>query len=51
MHHDDQSFDAFPAGGATVNPGCVTTLTGWPSFDRPNSTTNGIATEPATWPR
>ena len=38
-----QSFDAFPAGGSTVNPGCITTLTGGPSFDRPNSTTNGIA--------
>ncbi len=38
-----QSFDAFPAGGSTVNPGCVTTKFGGPSFDRPNSTTNGIA--------
>ena len=38
-----QSFDAFPAGGSTVNPGCITTLTGGPAFDRPNSTTNGIA--------
>jgi hypothetical protein len=38
-----QSFDAFPAGGSTVNPGCITTLAGGPAFDRPNSTTNGIA--------
>jgi hypothetical protein len=37
-----QSFDAFPAGGTTVNAGCITTLFGGPSFDRPNSTTNGI---------
>jgi len=38
-----QSFDAFPAGGTTVTPGCITTKLGGPSFDRPNSTTNGIA--------
>ena len=38
-----QSFDAFPQGGTTVNPGCITTKTGGPSFDRPNSTTAGIA--------
>jgi hypothetical protein len=37
------SFDAAPAGGTTVNPGCVTTKLGGPSFDRPNSTTAGIA--------
>ncbi len=37
------SFDAFPTGGSTVNPGCITTKTGGPSFDRPNSTTAGIA--------
>jgi hypothetical protein len=37
-----ESFDAFPAGGSTLNPGCITTKTGGPSFDRPNSTTNGI---------
>jgi hypothetical protein len=37
-----QSFDAFPAGGTTVNPGCITTLFGGPSFDRPNSSSNGI---------
>jgi hypothetical protein len=36
------SFDASPAGGTTVNPGCVTTKLGGPSFDRPNSTTAGI---------
>jgi hypothetical protein len=38
-----QSFDAFPPGGSTLNPGCITTKTGGPSFDRPNSTTAGIA--------
>ncbi len=37
------SFDASPAGGTTVNPGCITTKLGGPSFDRPNSTTAGIA--------
>ena len=37
------SFDAAPAGGTTLNPGCVTTKLGGPSFDRPNSTTAGIA--------
>jgi hypothetical protein len=36
------SFDAAPSGGTTVNPGCVTTKLGGPSFDRPNSTTAGI---------
>jgi hypothetical protein len=38
-----QSFDASPFGGTTNAPGCITTKTGGPSFDRPNSTTNGIA--------
>jgi hypothetical protein len=38
-----ESFDAFPSGGSTLNPGCITTKTGGPSFDRPNSTTAGIA--------
>lgn len=38
-----QSFDADPEGGTTLNPGCVTTKLGGPSFDRPNSSTNGIA--------
>ncbi|MGD0381471.1 MAG: hypothetical protein ABSC30_15965 [Acidimicrobiales bacterium] len=38
-----QSFDASPFGGTTTAPGCITTKTGGPSFDRPNSTTNGIA--------
>lgn len=38
-----QSFDAFPAGGSTLNPGAITTKAGGPSFDRPNSTTNGVA--------
>jgi hypothetical protein len=38
-----QSFDASPQGGTTLNPGCVTTKVGGPSFDRPNSTTAGIA--------
>ena len=37
------SFDAAPLGGTTLNPGCVTTKLGGPSFDRPNSTTAGIA--------
>ncbi|MGB7051119.1 MAG: hypothetical protein WBG41_06090 [Acidimicrobiales bacterium] len=36
------SFDAFPAGGTTVEPGCIITKVGGPSFDRPNSTTAGI---------
>jgi hypothetical protein len=36
------SFDAQPFGGTTVSPGCITTKTGGPSFDRPNSTTAGI---------
>ena len=38
-----ESFDAFPQGGSTLNPGCITTKTGGPSFDRPNSSTDGIA--------
>jgi hypothetical protein len=38
-----ESFDAFPTGGSTLTPGCITTKTGGPAFDRPNSTTNGIA--------
>ena len=38
-----QSFDANPPGGTTLNPGCITTKVGGPSFDRPNSTTAGIA--------
>jgi hypothetical protein len=38
-----QSFDASPPGGTTLNPGCITTKVGGPSFDRPNSTTAGIA--------
>jgi hypothetical protein len=37
-----QSFDAFPSGGSTLNPGCITTEFGGPSFDRPNSSTAGI---------
>ena len=36
------SYDAFPSGGSTVNPGCITTKFGGPSFDRPNSSTAGI---------
>ena len=36
------SFDAQPFGGTTTAPGCITTKTGGPSFDRPNSTTAGI---------
>jgi hypothetical protein len=36
------SFDASPAGGTTVNPGCITTKLSGPSFDRPNSSTAGI---------
>ena len=38
-----QSYDAFPQGGSTLNPGCITTKTGGPAFDRPNSSTAGIA--------
>ena len=37
------SFDAAPPGGSTLNPGCITTKLGGPSFDRPNSTTAGLA--------
>jgi ABC-type phosphate transport system substrate-binding protein len=37
------SFDAYPQGGTTTNPGCITTEPGGPSFDRPNSTTAGLA--------
>jgi hypothetical protein len=37
------SFDANPSGGTTLNPGCIITKVGGPSFDRPNSTTAGIA--------
>lgn len=37
------SFDANPSGGTTTNPGCITTKLGGPSFDRPNSTTAGLA--------
>ncbi len=37
------SFDASPPGGSTVNPGCITTKLSGPQFDRPNSTTNGVA--------
>jgi hypothetical protein len=36
------SYDAYPAGGSTLNPGCITTKFGGPSFDRPNSSTAGI---------
>jgi hypothetical protein len=37
------SFDASPFGGTTTSPGCITTKTGGPSFDRPSSTTAGVA--------
>ena len=37
------SFDASPAGGTTLNPGCITTKLGGPTFDRPNSSSAGIA--------
>jgi hypothetical protein len=39
------SFDAFPptGGGSTLSPGAITTKVGGPAFDRPNSTTNGVA--------
>jgi hypothetical protein len=36
------SFDANPAGGTTLNPGCIISKAGGPAFDRPNSTTAGI---------
>ena len=36
------SFDAYPPGGTTTNPGCIISKTGGPSFDRPNSSTAGI---------
>jgi hypothetical protein len=38
-----ESFDASPEPGTTTSPGCITTKVGGPSFDRPNSTTAGIA--------
>jgi hypothetical protein len=37
------SYDAFPQNGSTLNPGAITTKAGGPAFDRPNSTTNGVA--------
>lgn len=37
------SFDANPAGGSTTLPGAITTKLGGPAFDRPNSTTAGLA--------
>lgn len=37
------SFDAIPAGGSASSPGCITTRTGGPSFDRPNGSGNGRA--------
>ena len=36
------SFDAYPPGGSTSAPGCITTKLGGPSFDRPTSSSNGI---------
>ena len=36
------SFDAYPPGGSTTSPGCITTKLGGPSFDRPSSSSNGI---------
>lgn len=38
-----QSFDASPQGGTTTAPGSITTVVGGPTFDRPNSSTAGIA--------
>jgi hypothetical protein len=38
-----QSYDAFPEGGSTLNPGCITTTAAGNTFDRPNSSTAGIA--------
>lgn len=37
-----QSFDAYPSGGSTLTPGCITTTFGGPAFDRPNSSSAGI---------
>ncbi len=37
------SFDANPFGGTTVSPGGIATKLGGPTFDRPNSTTAGLA--------
>jgi hypothetical protein len=37
-----QSYDAFPPGGTSAAPGCITTKVGGPTFDRPQGTTNGI---------
>jgi hypothetical protein len=37
-----QSYDAFPPGGTSAAPGCITTKAGGPAFDRPQGTTNGI---------
>ncbi|HEY3833090.1 MAG TPA: hypothetical protein VGO03_12415 [Acidimicrobiia bacterium] len=36
-----QSFDAYPAGGSVAAPGCITTKSGGPAFDRPSSSGNG----------
>ena len=37
------SFDANAAGSSTTVPSAITTVLGGPSFDRPNSTTQGVA--------
>ncbi len=38
-----QSFDAYPPGGSISAPGCITTKIGGPAFDRPSSSSNGVA--------
>jgi hypothetical protein len=38
-----QSYDANPPGGTTVAPGCIVTRAGGNAYDRPNSSTAGIA--------
>jgi hypothetical protein len=37
-----QSWDAFPPGGTSAAPGCITTKAGGPAFDRPQGTSNGL---------
>jgi len=36
------SFDAYPPGGSTSSPGCITGKINGPAFDRPTSSSTGI---------
>lgn len=42
-YEEISSFDADQPGSNTTVPSAITTVLGGPSFDRPNSTTNGVA--------